>query len=82
VEVRIFYHAFIKEKLGRESEFLFLSMDAPKASDALRAFVAAHPEFAPLSKSLTIAIENEILPGEFVIRRNSRIDLFPPFGGG
>ena len=82
MEVRVFYHAFIKEKLGRESELLFLSADCPRALDALNAFVTAHPEFALLSKSLSIAIDNEIMPRESAIGRNSRVDLFPPFGGG
>ncbi len=82
MHVTVYYHAFLREKLGRESELLVLLNESPSAGSILNAFVAAHPEFTTLANSLNIAVNDEIVGSETSIQASDRIDLLPPYGGG
>ena len=80
--VTVHYHAFLREKLGRDSELLALNSEACDAGGALDAFYRAHPEFARLSHSLNIAVNDEIVSLDAPVPDGARVDLLPPFGGG
>lgn len=82
MNVTVRYHAFLREKLGRESELLVVSDPHPHAASVLGAFVAAHPEFARLAAALNIAVNAEIVSRDAAIQSTDRIDLLPPYGGG
>ena len=82
MNVRVFYHAFLREKLGRESELLVVSPDASNAGGVLRAFVQSHPEFQGLAASLKIAVNDEIVARNAPVSEGARVDLLPPYGGG
>ena len=80
--VTVYYHAFLREKLGMNSELLAFSSDAPTAGAVLDAFIGAHPEFAGLSHALNIAVDNEIAGHQAPVPPGARVDLLPPYGGG
>ena len=82
MKVHVFYHAFLREKLGRESELLVIADDRWTAGTVIATFVAAHPEFERLSAALNIAVNNEIVGRESGVNEADRIDLLPPYGGG
>ena len=74
------YHAFLREKLGKDSELLALS--SATAGGVIGAFHQAHPEFSRLSHSLNIAVNEEIVSLDSPVNSGARIDLLPPYGGG
>lgn len=80
--VTVYYHAYLREKLGMNSELLAFSSDAITAGGVLSAFVAAHPEFDRLSQALNVAVDDEILSRNSAIQDGARVDLLPPYGGG
>ncbi len=80
--VSVFYHAFLREKLGRESELLAVFGEAPNAGAVVDAFVSAHPEFARLAGSLNVAVNDEIAGRAAAVNEGARVDLLPPYGGG
>ncbi len=82
VHVPIHYHAYLREKLGRDSELLVLSPEKANAAGIVDAFVAAHPEFAQLASALNVAVDDEIVAREATVQEGSRVDLLPPYGGG
>ena len=82
MNIRVFYHAFLREKLGRESEFFAISPDEATAGGVVRAFVNAHPEFKTLAAVLNVAVDNEIVSRDAPVPEGARVDLLPPYGGG
>ncbi|MEI6233441.1 MAG: MoaD/ThiS family protein [Planctomycetota bacterium] len=82
MNVDVVYHAFLREKLGRESELLVVSGDRITGATVLAAFVAAHPEMARLVNSLNIAVNDEIVSRDALFHEHDRIDILPPYGGG
>jgi molybdopterin converting factor small subunit len=83
VQVNVRYHAFLREKLGRESElFVFSDGAAVSAGQVFDAFIGAHPEFARLSHALNLAVNDELVSFDAPVAENARVDLLPPYGGG
>jgi len=80
--IRVFYHAFLREKLGRESELLVVSAQPATAGGVIEAFTRTHPEFARLADALNIAINDEIVTRSSPVPEGARVDLLPPYGGG
>lgn len=80
--VVVHYHAFLREKLGRESELFTFSENVIDTARMLAAFHAAHPEFARLSHALNIAVNDEIAGRNAPVPDGARVDLLPPYGGG
>jgi molybdopterin converting factor small subunit len=82
MQVNIHYHALLREKTGKREQRFELTTIAPKAADAVAAFIKAYPAFAPLESSLHVAVNNNIVSRDFPISTEDHIDLMPPFGGG
>jgi molybdopterin converting factor small subunit len=82
VNVTVYYHAFLREKLGRESELLVVLDENATAGSVVSAFVAGHPEFARLASAMNIAVNDEIVGRDAAIQAADRMDLLPPYGGG
>ena len=82
MKVEVAYHAFLREKLGRESELLVVSGDHITAQNVLAAFVIAHPEMERMANALNIAVNDDIVSRDATVHEHDRIDLLPPYGGG
>ncbi len=82
MRVTVRYHAFLREKTGRDSEKFELESATPDVSDLLAAFVKKHSEFERLAPALHVAVNDEIIGRTQLVRENDCIDLMPPFGGG
>lgn len=80
--ITIHYHALLREKTGRQEQRFELATVAPKAADAVAAFIKLYPAFAPLESSLHVAVNNNIVSRDFPVSESDQIDLMPPFGGG
>jgi molybdopterin converting factor small subunit len=82
MNVVVHYHAFLREKLGRESELLVVSAQAATAGGVVEAFVRSHPQFARLAAALKVAVNDEIVARGAAVMDGARVDLLPPYGGG
>jgi molybdopterin converting factor small subunit len=82
MQVTIHYHALLREKTGKQEQRFDIATIAPKAADAVAAFIKAYPAFAALESSLHVAVNNNIVSRDCSINEGDHIDLMPPFGGG
>ena len=81
MKISCIHHAFLREKLGRDSETLELK-DAATLKDAVGLLTAQYPQLAPLWPRVKYAVNDEFADLQTVLREGDRIDLLPPFGGG
>lgn len=79
--VRIRYFAHLRERLRRESETLTLA-DGRRVADLLDELSARYEPIAGARKSVQVAVNQEVVQHDRVLRDGDEIALIPPVSGG
>ncbi|MFO0576272.1 MAG: molybdopterin converting factor subunit 1 [Polyangia bacterium] len=79
--VRIRYFAHLRERLRRESETLTLA-DGRRVADLLDELSARYEPISGARKSVQVAVNQEVVQHDRVLRDGDEIALIPPVSGG
>jgi molybdopterin converting factor small subunit len=82
MRVTVRYHALLREKVGRDAETLEIAAAQACVKDVIDAFVHAHPTCEKIAPALNIALNEEMVRHDALVRDGDTLDLMPPFGGG
>jgi molybdopterin synthase catalytic subunit len=79
--VHLRFFAALRERLRQSEADWTLPTDATIA-DLWTSLCAAHPELAPLARSISFAVNREYVDREHPLREHDEIALIPPVSGG
>lgn len=79
--IRCIYFALLRERLGRSEETLELP-DGATAAFALSLLASRHEAIAGLKRSLLLAVNQTLVPGDFPLSHGDEVALMPPVSGG
>jgi molybdopterin synthase catalytic subunit len=79
--VRVRYFAHLRERLRRESETLTLA-EGRRVTDLLDELSARYEPISGARKSVQVAVNQEVVPHDRVLRDGDEIALIPPVSGG
>ena len=79
--VRIRYFAHLRERLRRESETLTLA-DGRRVADLLDELSARYEPISGARKSVQVAVNQEVVQHDRVLRDGDEVALIPPVSGG
>jgi molybdopterin converting factor subunit 1 len=80
-KVKVLYFANAKDAVGKVEETLTLRPGA-SVSILLRQLIAAHPQLAPMGRSLRFAINQEVVDSRAVLGDGDEVAVLPPVAGG
>jgi molybdopterin converting factor subunit 1 len=81
MKVKVLYFAQAREAAGRASETVELETQVT-ASQLLERLILSRPKLAPLSRSLRISVNKEVVDGDVLLRNGDEVGILPPVAGG
>lgn len=79
--VRLRFFASLRERLGQSEADWTLPNEATVA-DLWSSLLNANPELAPLSRSISFAVNREYVDRSHRLQDNDEVALIPPVSGG
>ena len=79
--VHLRFFAALRERLRRSEAEWTLPTEAT-VDDLWSSLLAAHPELAPLTRSISFAVNREYVERSHRLRDNDEVALIPPVSGG
>lgn len=81
MKVKVLYFAQARDAAGRVSETVELERPVT-AYELLEALVRSRPGLAPLSRSLRLSVNREVVSGNVRLRDGDEVGILPPVAGG
>lgn len=79
--VHLRFFATLRERVGR-SEVDWTLPAGVTVADLWSSLLASHPELAPLSRSISFAVNREYVERSHPLQEHDEIALIPPVSGG
>ena len=82
MEVKVLLFARLRE-VFRQDEVIIDIERGSRASDLLARLVSLKPELKPLAAKLNVAVNQDVVSGDYTLADSAaEIAVFPPVGGG
>ncbi len=79
--VQLRFFASLRERVGR-SEAEWTLADGATVADLWSALCTAYPQMAPMSASMSFAVNREYVERDHRLAENDEVALIPPVSGG